>query len=373
MSDEINPPYCGVTIITETVYDLLGWLLSVMSTPGRLSANTKSETEYCLLLLSVYAKWELRIAAECTAGAKSAKDARAAQEIFLPGTYPQMVSIAYFNLDRAEATSGNKLVLLGSTMGDFKETASHVVPIRQKMMQDLYFVPDNVNQLGDAKRNSPGQPGFGKCAETNFWLFARQCVHIHQVEGCSFELTFDRYRTASLTQNTMGFALRPSVLNQTEPNAPYKPQPSLAAMADPCESCAWIYHQLVRRLSIQAAGPQLEQFVLMKQSYYKQVLPPPNERFEWYPAFSVGRVRQLVDPTLSWQQFIPSAIDESHQTLRAATALKAAKALRGTQVASPLAQILLPGAVQAATSMLGHAVGYTNTATNAAPKPASQR
>lgn len=158
-------------IITETVYDLLGWLLSVMSTPGRLSANIKSETEYCLLLLSVYAKWELQIAAECTAGTKGASS------IFLPQNYPQMVSIAYFHLDHAKATSGNKLILLGSTMGEFKETASHVVPIRQRMMQDLYFVPANVDQLGDAQQKKQGQPGFGKCAETNFWLFARQCVY----------------------------------------------------------------------------------------------------------------------------------------------------------------------------------------------------
>ena len=288
-----------------------------------------------------------------------------------------MVSIAYFYLDRAEATSGNKLVLLGSTMGDFKETASHVVPIRQKMMQDLYFVPANVDQLGDVKQNNQGKPGFGKCAETNFWLFARQYVHIHQDEGCSFELTFDRYRTPSLIQGNMGFALRPQVLRKTEPNAPYKPQPSLAAMADPCESCAWIYHQLVQSLSKQAAEPQLEQFESIYdqqvQSLSKQVAPPPIERFEWYPAFSVARVQQLVDPTGSWRQFNVSATDKPYQTVRTAAASKAAKALRGTQVASPLAQILLPGAVQAATSMLGQAVGYTNTATNAAPQPAGQR
>lgn len=132
-------------------------------------------------------------------------------------------------------------------------------------------------------------------------------------------------------------------------------------MADPCESCAWIYHQLVHSLTKEAAQPQLEQFTQAAKKGTGTIA-------EWIPAFGVARVQQLVDPTGSWRQFDPSEIDKPYQSARAAN-----RAVFGTQVASPLAQILLPGALQAATSMLGHAVGYTNTATNAAPNPTGQR
>src|SRR5256885_16703610 len=98
--------------------------------------------------------------------------------------------------------------------------------------------------------------------------------------------------------------------------------PSLAAMADPCESCASIFHQLVHSLSKKAAESQLGQFTQATEK-------GKTTTAEWMPFFGVARVQELVDPTGSWRHFDPSSIDRPYQTVRAAT-----RAVNGTKSAS---------------------------------------
>lgn len=99
----------------------------------------------------------------------SAKN-KAKKDIEGSQTQPVMASIAYFD-PPGTTPDDRKVVLLGSTIGAVANIAKTIIPDRQKLMLAAEFIPNNDDQLASGK--APGAPGFGKCAETAFWLFAR--------------------------------------------------------------------------------------------------------------------------------------------------------------------------------------------------------
>jgi hypothetical protein len=79
-----------------------------------------------------------------------------------------------------------------------------------------------------------------------------------------------------------GFALRPRAIAH---NLEYSQKASLAALADPCRSCQWLFHQLQRNIT-----PEL----MRAQDRGKEVNGDVRQWTEWKPRFSIDRVRDVV-------------------------------------------------------------------------------
>jgi len=160
-------PFLGIPVAALTIYDLLGWLLSVTtSPPPSLSGAQPLELGYYLPLLSMYAKWVLVFSEECNSDREVSSGTPAKQDI---AAQPGMVSIAYFDLSKAGGASGpdkGTCVMLGSTIGNPIARPTTIMTNRQQEMSELY-VPDH-------PQPSLQPTAFGKCAETAFWIFARR-------------------------------------------------------------------------------------------------------------------------------------------------------------------------------------------------------
>ena len=136
---------------------MLGWLLSVTNIPAD---NAEPRTWY-LQLLALYAKWCIVLAGNREG-------------------IPPMVHISWF-----PGSKSKKVVLLGSTIGKIPEldwagpqptTASFkamtIINERQEHMRDAGFVPQQDQEVNI--QNAEDGKGFGICAETFFYLVARE-------------------------------------------------------------------------------------------------------------------------------------------------------------------------------------------------------
>ena len=108
-----------------------------------------TDANYYFPLLALYSKW-------CRVLTGSNKNA------------PAMTHIAWFTT----APSGPVSVLLGSTLGKDNQRPEVLARWRQLYMTDLKLVPRNADQLVN-KDGDEGRTGFGKCAETFFWIVAK--------------------------------------------------------------------------------------------------------------------------------------------------------------------------------------------------------
>ena len=151
--DGIGFSFEGVHLPDNTVFDMLGWLLSVTNIPA---AGAEPRTWY-LQLLTLYARWCIVLAGN--------KDG-----------IPPMVHISWF-----PGAKSPKVVLLGSTIGKIPDitrgpkTASFkamtIINERQRYMTEAGFVSQKGQEV-DIKNAVDGK-GFGICAETFFYLVAR--------------------------------------------------------------------------------------------------------------------------------------------------------------------------------------------------------
>ncbi len=163
----------GCALPDNTVFDVLGWLLSVCSEPP---ANATDRTYY-LPLISLFGRWCRVLGGEVNT--------------------PPMVHIAWF-----KGKSGKMLVLLGSTIGviDTPLRQSAVERERQSELIALHFEPKKadgqlvkadkyicrkgeivneffkVSPQANAKDWVKSGRGYGICAETFFYIVARQYV-----------------------------------------------------------------------------------------------------------------------------------------------------------------------------------------------------
>ncbi|KAL8789007.1 MAG: hypothetical protein Q9195_007027 [Heterodermia aff. obscurata] len=203
--DGIGFSFEGVHLPDNTVFDMLGWLLSVTNIP----ADSAQPRTWYLQLLALYAKWCIVLA-----GNQSG--------------IPPMVHISWF-----PGAKSQKVVLLGSTIGRIPElnwaepapkTASFkamtIINERQRYMADAGFVPQQGQEV-DIRRAVNGK-GFGICAETFFYLVARGLNE----------------------QNVRGLALRPD-LDAFRKLTAYNETTAMQALADPCAySCQKLIPQL---------------------------------------------------------------------------------------------------------------------------------
>ncbi|KAL5390303.1 hypothetical protein DPSP01_001875 [Paraphaeosphaeria sporulosa] len=163
----------GVPLPAYTVYDYFGWLLSVAARP-RPDATSRN---YYLPLLSCFANWCLEIAAHATQQSHA----------------PAMVSIAVYE-EHTVPAHGATLpwrrglvkethAFLGATIPDaraFQRDSNRATVVnhgRQLWMEECGLVPKDEGQRRGAAFLDPFQEpekGFGRCAETFFWIFARE-------------------------------------------------------------------------------------------------------------------------------------------------------------------------------------------------------
>ena len=170
----------GVPLPDNTVFDVLGWLLSVCSEPP----TNATDRTYYLPLLSLFGRWCRLLGREVNT--------------------PPMVHIAWF-----KGKSGKMLVLLGSTIGsiDVPLRQSAVERERQSELIALHFKPRDeegqlvkadkyicrageiVNELfklnpqENAEEWVKNGNGYGICAETFFYIVARQYVFSSSLPG----------------------------------------------------------------------------------------------------------------------------------------------------------------------------------------------
>jgi hypothetical protein len=135
--------YNGIPIRSTTLYDTLGYVLSVTGTlPANITSNPVRD--YYLPLVSLYANW-------CTKIAAYVRDNR--------GTF--LYHIAWFTSTARPATE----VLLGSTIGSNESFRTSIKETRADTLKSLgYTEPPPI----DNKQN------FGGCAETSFFMYAKQ-------------------------------------------------------------------------------------------------------------------------------------------------------------------------------------------------------
>ena len=167
-SEPISLPFNGVRMPTATIYDFLGWILSITARPaGPAPPNPRN---YYLPLLAMLGRW-------CQIVSPPPKK-----------NIPGMVSIAWF-----PAKTEIK-VLMGSAIGDIptnigrvtgqdrkqrdiveyiNSRALNVSRARVEWLQRAGLTPADPAQLPNPDGDE-GRKGFGKCAETFFWIYAKE-------------------------------------------------------------------------------------------------------------------------------------------------------------------------------------------------------
>lgn len=162
----------GVLLPAYTVYDYFGWLLTVCARP-RPDATSQN---YYVPLLSCFANWCLKIAAHATHQRHA--PAMVSIAVYEKHTIPPVVHTVPWREVIKE-----RRAFLGATIPDaraFQDDSNRATVInhgRQLWMEECGLIPKEENQRrGFDLINHFQEPekGFGRCAETFFWIFARE-------------------------------------------------------------------------------------------------------------------------------------------------------------------------------------------------------
>jgi hypothetical protein len=167
----------GVALPAYTVYDYFGWLLSIAARP-RPAATSQN---YYLPLLSCFANWCVKIANR-TGEVKSVPvmvSIAVYKKFVTPGT-PGIVPRAFLGVCIPDDRAFQEITYPGDQ--NFGNNASHRQTVmnsgRQMFMEQCGLRPMNVNQQRPV--GNPATPfaepeaGYGRCAETLFWVLAKE-------------------------------------------------------------------------------------------------------------------------------------------------------------------------------------------------------
>jgi hypothetical protein len=219
-------PFCGTLLDTFTVFDLLGWLLSVTARPLVPPNTPMTDFNFYLPLCALFAKWCATISHAC----KQDVDTALGSEV------PPMVSIAYWTfpqkttLARFTATPGSRYMLLGATLGAAVARTQIFVPQRQRYMTDIGY-------------RSPGK-NFGKCAESLFFIFVKGTVAPanFKSETVNNAQAVSRNNVPNFMSYCKGFAVMPAKM---DPLGQYSLAEARNALRDPCDiSCQQLFSQI---------------------------------------------------------------------------------------------------------------------------------
>jgi hypothetical protein len=177
--------FLGEIVQAVTVFDLLGWLMSVTANPNPPATVTAAtEENFHLPYLTLFARWCVVLSDACAKDRKP--DIKGSSKKQDEKAVPTMVTLAYFDahdIDKPpRATSGpsptsHPMVFLGSTLGLSRIKHDWALPVRLRKLNRLYFVPEDPEMdPGDPSNASTAEERqvmqYGMCAETLFWIFA---------------------------------------------------------------------------------------------------------------------------------------------------------------------------------------------------------
>jgi hypothetical protein len=217
---QIEVDFDGAKLLLDTMFDALGWILSITAKPKKLTKEV-TETNFFIPLLGLYGKWSqtlvIKKKLETTIKKKTNEETTALKEN--KEDFPAMLHLSYWQ----DVKSKKLYTLLGSTPGkatattlseeQLKEKAkketvdskasgkkqetkdpvpvldnplvsprSRMIDQRQKRLLKLGYEAVGVrgpgklkghqNDLVDPVTGTEGEIGFGRCAETYFYIWA---------------------------------------------------------------------------------------------------------------------------------------------------------------------------------------------------------
>ena len=234
----------GSYLIAQTLYDALGWILSVTATPRittTASAPPDMDRLFYMPLLAVYARWCEILTFSVSAG-KPTTDATTPAKDKIKGS--SMIAGVWF----ADST-GKQLTILGSTPGVFRFRGFHVVSERQQQLLYRKYIPQRPQALtlsnpDGAEAEYPNNTNFGVCAETFFYLYARKLLSSTQpplrtdlLDPAKIQSQMEAQRIGQIR----GLALQPVKLRAL---ATYDEVKIAGNLADPCLDCQDLIRQV---------------------------------------------------------------------------------------------------------------------------------
>ena len=233
----------------QTIYDALGWILSLTAVPSQIVHNL--DRFFYLPLLAVYGKWCKILTA--TAEERPEPPRRYNPEAIKLPIDPNeqniqgnpVMAISWFS-DFHEPTQ----VILSSTIGTNWYRSHNIIRVRQQKLLDREFQPDNPETLVDnnvwgneysaaddhqsrgyTKMNANGvaetlfypKVHFGVCAETSFFLVAGRTFAVKELRGIA--ITTPTLRTMHSYDETL----------------------IQSVLVDPCSSCRFLIGQIRRQ------------------------------------------------------------------------------------------------------------------------------
>jgi hypothetical protein len=183
-------PFMGELVGAITVFDLLGWLMSVTANPDNPPNTTATELNFHLPYLTLFARWCILLSTACVADRKV--DIKGSARKQDQKALPVMVSIAYFDYHsintRTQASTSPRppahpMVFMGSTLGLSSMKTHWAWPARLRTLGQYYYIPETPND-SKASRDSSNTADsasterevvqYGACAETMFWELVAQ-------------------------------------------------------------------------------------------------------------------------------------------------------------------------------------------------------
>ena len=286
----------------QTVYDALGWVLSVTALPeagpeARLSSKEHMERFFYLPLLAVYGRWcriltfpdgtptsKVKVTQALSNAEindlKRLNDDPEVRAIILANhttlhedivDSPSMFAITWFT-----DTKGSSIVIMGATPGAYRFRSYDTVRERQARLMERGFEPDAPEGLafqhpegieGRAEGKS-GSINYGSCAETSFYIYGRvlsrqlifdnenkllgESKMLDAVLALNGRKNSDQFQCVVKQQSTRGLALRPfddpSIRkNRTlalERMESYDETQLINKLQEPCPTCQNLIGQL---------------------------------------------------------------------------------------------------------------------------------
>ena len=261
----------------QTVYDALGWVLSVTAFPEAGHSPSDLERIFYLPLLAVYGKW-CRIltfpSGPPTERTKATQDLSSAKIEALKAekTDPEIKAIisanrtslheddvdapSMFAISRFTDISKSNIVMLGATPGAYRFRSYDTVRERQARLMERGFIPNVPDGLAfkdkeGAEGTNDNSVNYGTCAETSFYLYGRVPRSPRTVFHDESEL-LDAVRSGRIEfqrvvqqQSTRGMALKPFgdgvSLQKMES---YSESQLITKLQNPCPSCQGLISQL---------------------------------------------------------------------------------------------------------------------------------
>ena len=184
-------PFMDEFVGATTIFDLLGWLMSVTANPDPPPNTTATELNFHLPYLTLFARWCVLLSNVCVADRKADIKGSATKQD--QKAIPVMVSTAYFDYYHIGMTPqpsteprplSHPIVFMGAALGLSSAKSIWAWPARLRSLRKFYYIPKTSvdketrpSSLPDIAPSTPAEREviqYGACAETIFWILAAE-------------------------------------------------------------------------------------------------------------------------------------------------------------------------------------------------------